>query len=98
MSGASGKVPSAIHVVPEAANGGVLAKIVTGDRIRLDVQHGTLELLVSSEELEKRQVVSPDLSGNRHGFGRELFSAIRACVYSAEEGGGIFDVIGKERA
>jgi len=98
MSGASGKVPSAIHVVPEAAEGGILSKVMSGDRIRLDVHNGTLELLVSLKELEDRDAVSSDVVGNRHGFGRELFSAIRACVYSAEEGGGIFDVIGKERA
>jgi phosphogluconate dehydratase len=97
MSGASGKVPSAIHLIPEAANGGILAKVMSGDRIRLDVENGSLEILVSAEELESRSVLPPDLSGNRHGFGRELFSTVRASVSSAEEGGSIFDTVGKER-
>lgn len=98
MSGASGKVPSAIHIVPEAANGGVLSKIITGDRIRLDVDQGTVTLLVDSDELQKRVPVVLDLLGNRHGFGRELFSTIRQCISTAEEGGSIFDISGKERA
>lgn len=97
MSGASGKVASAIHLTPEAMSGGILAKVMNGDRIRLDVENGSLELLVDAQELENRHLPSPDLSGNRHGFGRELFSAVRACVSSAEEGGSIFDVVGKER-
>lgn len=98
MSGASGKVPSAIHLTPEASAGGLLAKVMNGDRIVLDVSKGTLELKVCSEELENRLSLSPDRSGNSHGFGRELFGAIRACVSSAEEGGTIFDTIGEERA
>ena len=98
MSGASGKVPSAIHLTPEASAGGLLAKVMNGDRIVLDVSKGTLELKVCNEELENRLSLSPDRSGNTHGFGRELFGAIRACVSSAEEGGTIFDTIGEERA
>jgi phosphogluconate dehydratase len=98
MSGASGKVASAIHLTPEAMDGGILAKVMNGDRIRLDVENGSLELLTDGQELEKRHIIVPDLSGNRHGFGRELFSAVRACVSSAEEGGSIFDVVGRERA
>jgi phosphogluconate dehydratase len=97
MSGASGKVPSAIHLIPEAADGGILAKVISGDPIRLDVENGSLELLVSAEELESRVIIPPDLSGNRHGFGRELFSTVRASVSGAEEGGSIFDTVGKER-
>ncbi|MDP3119112.1 MAG: phosphogluconate dehydratase [Sulfuricurvum sp.] len=97
MSGASGKVPSAIHIVPEAANGGVLSKIVTGDSIRLDIENGSMTLLIDNCELQKRQSVAPDTSSNRHGFGRELFSAVRQCVSNAEEGGTIFDISGKER-
>lgn len=97
MSGASGKVPSAIHIVPEAANGGVLSKIMTGDRIRLDVDHGNMILLVDSDELQNREPAAPDLLHNRHGFGRELFSTIRQCISTAEEGGSIFDISGKER-
>ena len=97
MSGASGKVPSAIHIVPEAANGGVLSKIMTGDRIRLDIDQGSMILLVDSDELQNREQATPDLSRNRHGFGRELFSTIRQCISTAEEGGSIFDISGKER-
>ncbi len=98
MSGASGKVPSAIHVSPEALSGGVLCKIVTGDRIRLDVDKGEVTLLVAEEVLSARQPSLPDLSANRHGFGRELFVTVRQNVGSAEEGASIFDLSGKERA
>lgn len=96
MSGASGKVPSAIHVVPEAAEGGVLSKILTGDRIRLDINQGSLTLSVDERELDQREPQKPDLTDNRHGFGRELFSAIRRSVSNAEEGASIFDITGKE--
>lgn len=98
MSGASGKVPSAIHLTPEAASGGALAKVKSGDLLRLDVENGTLEWLVSEVEILQRSLNRPDLKGNRHGFGRELFSAVRASVGSAEEGGTIFDTVGEERA
>lgn len=97
MSGASGKVPSAIHIVPEAANGGVLSKIMTGDRIRLDVEQGNMTLLINSDELQNRTLEVPDTQSNRHGFGRELFSTIRQSVSNAEEGASIFDIVGKER-
>ncbi len=98
MSGASGKVASAIHMSPEASNGGILAKIHNGDRIRFDVHKGEVTLLVDPQTLEKRTIELPDLGGNHYGFGRELFSAIRASVKSAEEGAGIFESIGEERA
>lgn len=98
MSGASGKVPSAIHLTPEAHDGGIFAKIETGDRIRFDVDQGEIILLVEEEVVVSRTIKLPDLSGNRHGFGRELFAAIRQNVGSAEEGGSIFDMIGEERA
>lgn len=97
MSGASGKVPSAIHVCPEALDGGMLSKIKTGDLIRLDAHKGELILLVDEEELSQRLPVLRDLSANRHGFGRELFAAIRQNVGSAEKGASIFDISGKER-
>jgi phosphogluconate dehydratase len=80
MSGASGKVASAIHVIPEAANGGILSKIRTGDRIRLDVDQGSMTLLVDSNELQNRESVAPDTSNNRHGFGRELFQPYDKCL------------------
>jgi phosphogluconate dehydratase len=97
MSGASGKVPSAIHLIPEAADGGVLSKVISGDRIILDVENGSLELLVNPKDIQDRIISSSNLRDNRHGFGRELFSAVRASVGSAEDGGSIFDIIGKER-
>lgn len=97
MSGASGKVASAIHMSPEAADGGILAKICDGDRIRIDLHTGEIVLLVEPSILEARPILKPDMGTNRYGFGRELFSAIRASVGSAEEGAGIFDSVGKER-
>ncbi|WP_309497162.1 phosphogluconate dehydratase [Sulfurovum sp.] len=98
MSGASGKVPSAIHFSPEALDGGMLAKIKTGDIIRFDAQKGEILLLVEQEELASRVIEVPDLSANRHGFGRELFVSVRQSIGLAEEGASIFDISGKERA
>ncbi|MFC2073300.1 phosphogluconate dehydratase [Campylobacterota bacterium] len=98
MSGASGKVPSAIHFSPEALDGGMLAKVKTGDRIRFDAKKGEIMLLVDKEELELRSIEVPDLSNNRHGFGRELFVSVRQSIGLAEEGASIFDISGKERA
>ena len=98
MSGASGKVPSAIHFSPEALDGGMLAKVKTGDTIRFDAQKGEISLLVEKEELESRSIEVPDLSANRHGFGRELFVSVRQSIGLAEEGASVFDISGKERA
>jgi len=98
MSGASGKVPSAIHVCPEAAHGGMLAKVRNGDRIVLDVHEKRLELLVDEAELSRREASVPDLVSNRHGVGRELFAVLRQNVGTAETGATIFDEVGKERA
>lgn len=86
MSGASGKIPSAIHVTPEAVDGGLIAKVENGDMIRLDAKAGTLELLVDEAELAARQAVKPDLSKNEHGMGRELFSGMRHLVTNPAEG------------
>ena len=97
MSGASGKVSSAIHLCPEAKSGGVLAKIQDGDMITLDCVNGILEVDVSSEILDSREVITPDLSSNSHGVGRELFSMMRNVVNSAEEGASTFELIGEER-
>lgn len=91
MSGASGKVPAAIHVTPEAASGGEIAKIRDGDIVRLDAEKGTLEVLVSAEEMAAREPSSPDLTGNRFGTGRDLFGAFRALVGGAEEGASVFN-------
>ena len=98
MSGASGKVPSAIHCVPEALEGGILARVKTGDVIRFDIHEGEIMLLVDEAELKSRSIAIPDLSVNMYGFGRELFTSVRQNVSSAEEGASLFDISGKERA
>jgi phosphogluconate dehydratase len=85
MSGASGKVPAAIHLVPEAAAGGPLARVHSGDLLRLDADAGTLEWLGDSAELAARQPVVPPRLGER-GVGRELFALCRQAVSSAEHG------------
>ncbi|MDI3335814.1 phosphogluconate dehydratase [Defluviimonas aestuarii] len=84
MSGASGKVPSAIHVSPEAAAGGPLARLQDGDIVRLDAVSGTIE--VRNVDLAARQPVTPDLSLNRFGTGRELFETFRRHVGPATDG------------
>jgi len=92
MSGASGKVPSAIHLSPEALDGGLIAKVQDGDMVRFDIQNGTLSLLVDERALEERGVQKPDLSKHHHGFGRELFSVVRKNISSAKEGATIFEL------
>ena len=90
LSGASGKVPSAIHVTPEAAAGGAIAKIRDGDMIRLDAANGRLEVDVASEDWTNRVPAAIDLSAAHVGVGRELFGAFRAFVGAADEGAAIF--------
>ncbi|HWA79723.1 MAG TPA: phosphogluconate dehydratase [Acetobacteraceae bacterium] len=90
MSGASGKVPAAIHVTPECAAGGPLARLRDGDRIRLDCRAGRLEALVDEAELAARPLPEVDLSANEIGLGRELFSLFRRNVNGADEGATIF--------
>jgi phosphogluconate dehydratase len=97
MSGASGKVPSAIHMTPEASAGGAIGRIRNGDTIRLDIENGRLDLLVEAEELAARKPAEKSLGESHYGMGRELFAAIRAEVAGAEEGAGIFDLPGEER-
>jgi len=87
MSGASGKVPSAIHVSPEAALGGPLAKLRDGDIVRLDAQAGTLS--TSALDFAGREAVVADLSANQHGIGRELFEVFRRNVGTSETGAGV---------
>jgi phosphogluconate dehydratase len=84
MSGASGKVPAAIHVAPEAAKGGPLARLRDGDILRLDAEAGTLDCLAT--DLDQRQPLSADLSANSHGIGRELFEVFRRSVGTSETG------------
>ena len=89
MSGASGKVPAAIHVSPEALAGGPLAKLRDGDLIRLDADAGALQALVDEAEWAARTpaVVPPEeAEGHAHGLGRELFAGLRRNVLSAEQG------------
>ena len=90
MSGASGKVPAAIHVTPECAAGGRLALIRDGDMMRLDCTQGRLEALVDEAEFSRRLPPEVDLSQSHHGTGRELFAAFRAAVGSAVEGASVF--------
>ena len=86
MSGASGKVPAAIHVYPEAARGGPLSKLRDGDQVRLDATRGILEVNISSEALAARPVVKPDLSANETGYGRDYFGWMRRLASSPEQG------------
>ena len=89
MSGASGKVPAAIHVSPEALAGGPLARVHDGDVIRLDAVAGTLQALVDADTWAARVPATLDPSEaneNHHDLGRELFAGMRRNVLSAEEG------------
>ena len=89
MSGASGKVPAAIHVSPEAAAGGPLAKLRDGDVVRVDATAGTLQALVPEAEWSTREAaVMPEQqrAANGRGMGRELFAAFRRNALAAEEG------------
>ncbi len=89
MSGASGKVPAAIHVSPEAARGGPIAKLRDGDVIRLDAAAGRLDVLVDAAVWAARTPAAADLAANAHGLGRELFAAFRSNVGSAETGAAV---------
>ena len=86
MSGASGKVPAAIQLHPEACKGGAIAKIRDGDVIRMDATQGVLDVLVDAAEFAARSIELPALLKNESGTGRELFSVFRANVGSAETG------------
>ena len=85
MSGASGKVPAAIHVSPEASEGGLISKVVNGDLIRVDAIAGTLDLSEEETSLMKREIIAPSSSSNE-GCGREFFAVCRQNVSQAEEG------------
>ena len=87
MSGASGKVPAAIHVTPEAQDGGLIAKLQDGDLLRVDATSGSLEVL--TPDVAKRAVVKPELSNNTTGIGRELFELFRHSVGPADSGAGV---------
>ena len=87
MSGASGKVPAAIHLSPEAAAGGPIAQIQDGDMLRLNAVTGTLETL--AENWQDRHILHPELSENEEGMGRELFSMFRRTAGPASQGAGV---------
>ncbi len=88
MSGASGKIPSAIHVVPEALDGGPIAKIRDGDMLRVNAETGELEVL--EEGFLAREAVVADLSAYQYGTGREMFALFRNSVTSADTGATVF--------
>ena len=83
MSGASGKVPAAIHLTPEAHDGGLISKIQTGDLIRLDSENGVIEVLNEASIIARPQIQKDN---NQFKFGRELFARLRSGVSQSEEG------------
>lgn len=89
MSGASGRVPAAIHVTPEAVAGGNIAKIRDGDLIRLDAVNGRLDVLMEAHELDARLPQHADLSAQHSGMGRDLFGLFRQAATSADLGAGV---------
>ena len=86
MSGASGKVPAAIHLTPEALLGGNIAKIQNGDILRLNAITGELNVLLDAQTLQMRPVNPPDLLPHHHTVGRRLFAGMRSLSSSAETG------------
>jgi phosphogluconate dehydratase len=87
LSGASGKVPAALHVTPEAESGGPIARLRDGDVVRVDAVSGAL---VAKLDLSSREAFVADLSGNQAGWGRELFAPFRRAVSGADAGASIF--------
>jgi phosphogluconate dehydratase len=90
LSGASGKVPAAIHMTPEAADGGPIGKILDGDIIRVDGRDGYLTVLADPEEWATRSPASAHISDHHCGVGRELFAVFRNAVSTADTGASIF--------
>ncbi|HHQ4913543.1 phosphogluconate dehydratase [Aeromonas veronii] len=88
LSGASGKIPAAIHVTPEALHGGAIGLLANGDLLRVDAVSGSLDCLT---DLSGRTQAEIDLTLEQEGWGRELFSVMRRAVSSAECGATIFD-------
>ncbi|MDF5704210.1 phosphogluconate dehydratase [Aeromonas hydrophila subsp. hydrophila] len=88
LSGASGKIPAAIHVTPEALHGGAIGLLADGDLLRVDAVNGSLDCLT---DLSGRSQAEIDLTIEQEGWGRELFSVMRRAVSSAECGATIFD-------
>lgn len=90
LSGASGKVPAAIHVTPEALDGGLIGKVQSDDMVRVDGVTGRLEVLVDEATLNARAQAHPDLAANNFGTGRELFGMFRQMASRADEGASPF--------
>jgi len=86
MSGASGKVPAAIHVTPEAVEGGAIARIQDGDMIRVNANTGELKVLVDEAEFNARPLATRDMSASYYGMGREIFGGLRTVLTGAEQG------------
>ena len=91
MSGASGKIPSAIHMAPEAANGGPIAKVRDGDILLLDTHTGEMTVKVPADEFAARAPSPFQPNQNHTGLGREMFDGFRSSVSGAEHGASIFD-------
>jgi phosphogluconate dehydratase len=89
MSGASGKVLAAIHVTPEAAEGGPLARLRDGDTVRVDAEMGVLDVIAPAD-WSSRPAAQVDFSHNARGMGRELFALFRASAAAAETGASPF--------
>ncbi len=90
LSGASGKVPAAIHVTPEAVDGGGIARVIDGDIVRVDALAGTLDVLIDEAEWAARAPAVADLASSHVGAGRELFALFRANVGPADRGAAVF--------
>jgi len=90
MSGASGKVPAAIHLTPEALHGGAIAKVRDGDLLRLDAEAGELHCLVPEQEWSRRSPAERQSNAAEQGTGRELFAFMRRAVSEAESGASVF--------
>jgi phosphogluconate dehydratase len=90
MSGASGKVPAAIHMTPEAVDGGPIGKLRDGDMLRLDADAGTLSFLGDERELLSRTPATEDLRSQHFGMGRELFAGFRRLVNAGDQGASVF--------
>ena len=86
MSGASGKIPAAIHLFPEAAEGGAIGKIQDGDIVELDGENGVLK---TNSNLAQSTLEKDTAASYQTGFGRDLFSVLRKNAACAEKGGGI---------
>jgi len=90
MSGASGRVPAAIHVTPEAVDGGPISKVRDGDMLRLDAEAGTLTFLGDEREFLSRTPATEDQRREHFGMGRELFAGFRSLVGAADQGASVF--------